>query len=145
MMKNKNLLVCVLPLLVLSISLGCASAPKGSAASESTAASLSSPKAKAVKNNERFEDWKYKGFGMALPDWVEPAIDGKIDKVAKAFSGYSAENIEIVTGRGINVDQSENKISIDSERVLIDGFWVRLNTQNQKIEEPYITVLIYEK
>ena len=67
------------------------------------------------------------------------------DKVAKAFSGYSAENIEIVTGRGINVDQSENKISIDSERVLIDGFWVRLNTQNQKIEEPYITVLIYEK
>jgi len=82
---------------------------------------------------------------MALPQWVQPAIEGKTDKVVKFFPDYSPEQIEIVTSSGINVDNSEDKIQRNSERVLIDGFWVRLNTQVNKTDEPYITVLIYEK
>lgn len=142
-MKNRNLLLCILSLLAASVLTGCTSAPAASSDSKTSQA----PKIKAEKNNDRFDDWKYKGFGMALPEWVEAAVDGKTDKVAKAFPQHSAEDIEIITASGINVDQSESKLKtqpLDCEKFL-DGFWVRLNTQNHKIEEPYITVLIYEK
>ena len=140
-MKKRNLLICVLSASVGLASLGCASAPSSNANSSTSQVSEKS----AAKNNSYYDDWKYKGFGMPLPQWVQPAIEGKKDKVVKYFPDYSPEQIEIVTSSGINVDNSEDKIERNSERVLIDGFWVRINTQVNKTKEPYITVLIYEK
>ena len=142
-MKKRNLLICVLSASVGLASLGCASAPAPSP--KATSSNSQVPAKNSTKNTDYFDDWKYKGFGMALPQWVQPAIEGKTDKVVKFFPDYTAEQIEIVTSSGINVDNSEDKIDRNSGRVLIDGFWVRINTQVNKIKEPYITVLIYEK
>lgn len=98
------------------------------------------------KNTDRFDDWKYKGFGMALPEWVESAVDGKVEKTARSF-GLNADQIQLFTGCGINVDQSEDKLKseIPEGKSLIDAFWVRINQEVKKTSEPYITVLIYEK
>lgn len=141
MMKKRNLLICAVSASLGLASLGCASAPSSNVKSSAAHGSDKS----VTKNNSTFDDWKYKGFGMALPQWVQSAIEGKTDKVVKFFPGYTADQIEIVTSSGINVDNSEDKIQRNSERGLIDGFWVRLNTQVNKTDEPYITVLIYEK
>jgi hypothetical protein len=144
MMKKRILLICVFSALIVSAYSGCASSSSAAASSKAAATSKSQARSTS-KNTDIFDDWKYKGFGMQLPQWVQPAIEGKKDKVVKYFPDYTADQIEIVTASGINVDQSENKLEKTSGRVLLDGFWVRLNTQVNKTEEPYITVLIYEK
>ncbi len=104
------------------------------------------PSYKSEKSASRFDDWKYKGFGMNLPEWVDAAVDGRIEKTAKLLN-RNPEQIEILTETGINVDQSEDKLKnqIPQDSKLIEGFWVRLNTQVNKTDEPYITILIYEK
>lgn len=145
MMKKRILIICALSALIVSAYSGCATSSSAAAPSKA-ASSASKPQAKSTsKNTDYFDDWKYKGFGMQLPQWVQPAIEGKKDKVVKYFPDYTADQIEIVTASGINVDQSENKLEKTSDRVLIDGFWVRLNTLVNKTAEPYITVLIYRK
>ncbi len=122
--------------------LGCASNSASAAEQEKKAA----PSYKSEKNNSRFDDWKYKGFGMPLPEWVEAAIDGKTDKVAKALE-KTADKLEVLTASGINVDHSEEQLKsqIPEGKELIEGFWVRINTELKKTDEPYITVLVYEK
>ncbi|WP_027728728.1 hypothetical protein [Treponema sp. C6A8] len=136
----KKYIAATLILLSLTL-LGCASTTGTTKSSEANSKSE-----KPVKNTARFDDWKYKGFGMPLPEWVEAAIDGKTEKLSKAF-GRSADQLEVLTGSGINVDHSEEQLKskIPEGKDLIEGFWVRLNTEVKKTNEPYITVLIYEK
>lgn len=141
-MKNRNLLACIWFALVSSIFLGCASAPVGDSDMQLRGVSKN-----ASSKHDDFDDWKYKGFGLPLPAWVQPAIEGKTEKVAKSFPSYTSDELEIFMASGMNVDQSESKLKsqIPQGKKLIDGFWVRLNIEEKKTSEPYITVLIYEK
>lgn len=107
---------------------------------------------KPEKNDARFDDWKYKGFGKELPEWIEAAVDGKEKEVLRKINLEGLEEIQIFTASGINVDQSEEKlknqlkeIQLPGEKKLIEAFWVRVNQNKNEVEEPYITVLIYEK
>ena len=129
-MRKEKIFLCALLSSLLFLS--CASSPAAPIAEE--------------KNTDRFDDWKYKGFGMNLPEWVENAVDGKLEKTARHF-GLDSEQIQLFTGYGINVDQSEDKLKseIPEGKKLIDAFWVRMNQEVKKTSEPYITVLVYEK
>ncbi len=142
-MIKKMKKLCTTSLILLTLFLvGCASSSNSAAENEKKSAPSYS---KSEKITARFDDWKYKGFGMSLPEWVEAAVDGKTEKVAKILNTKS-EEIIIFTGSGINVDQSEDKlkVQIPQDKKLLEAFWVRVNEEVKKLEEPYITVLIYE-
>ena len=72
-------------------------------------------------------------------------FDG-FSKIKDTFGNTKSEEIVIFTGSGINVDQSEDKLKaqIPQDKKLLEAFWVRVNEEVKKLEEPYITVLIYE-
>ena len=131
----------------------CASLPERDGTSlqsspDSNEASDSKDVKKTSKTKEagRFDDWKYKGFGMEIPEWVIPALDGKTSEVAKYFPQCDSEKIFVVLESGINVDHSEEKLKSKAlAGKLLDGFWVRVNSEVLKTGEPYITVLVFEK
>ena len=143
MMKMMKKL-CTSTVILLTLFLfGCASSSNSASNQDKkTAPAYSKPE----KNTARFDDWKYKGFGMPLPEWVEAAIDGKTEKVAKILHKDSAE-INIFSATGINIDQSEDKLKekVPQNANLIEGFWVRINQEVKEVDEPYITVLIYRR
>ena len=133
-MKKRNLLICILSASVGFASLGCASAP---APSPKATSSNSQALAKnSTKNTDYFDDWKYKGFGMALPQWVQPAIEGKTDKVVKFFPAEPAGGVAMIkamaapymgikfmpTG-GINAKNLEDYLSFD-KIICCGGSWM---------------------
>lgn len=97
----------------------------------------------------RFDDWKYRGFGNALPIWVEFAVDNQIEKIQKADEKLTSAEILIFTGRGENLDQAEDSARQTCSQglegnpkkyELYDNFWVRMADDE---EMPYISVYVY--
>ncbi len=86
------------------------------------------------KQNQKkllFEDWKYKGFGQALPVWFEAAYKGNLDEVRRKITVPENHTIEIVTAQGINSDQANKslwqKLWVKAELFeLYDSCWVLL-------------------
>lgn len=126
MIKLRKTLTFLFVILLMSIFVACASSKgitKDNPANEE----------KSLEKEVRFNDWKYKGFGYELPFWVEDAVDGKLtDRL-------------VLIERGLNSDQSENKImekenSVDKNLYeLIGSTWVK----EEKTDE-YISIRIYK-
>jgi len=57
-----------------------------------------------------FRDWKYKGFGKALPEWLEAAYKGNLTELQKKIPVPENYKIEIVKSRGINSDQANKDL-----------------------------------
>lgn len=105
----------------------------------------------------RFIDWKYKGFGKTLPDWVEFAVDDDFSALKKNISDFSDKTeIKIIKGFGINYDHAEQsaKAEIKNENpneagfVLFDNFWVKFNEEhksNLEFKMPYVSFYLFYK
>lgn len=133
----KRIVFFFLPLVFILFFAGCASNQ------------LSNTENKQTEEKLRFEDWKYKGFGYELPDWVEPAIEEKKSKVIKYQPELADSTVEIFSGRGINIDQADaaakeaaSNAMAESGQIyeLYDNYWVK---EWGEVESPYISVYIY--
>lgn len=88
----------------------------------------------------RFLDWKYKGFGQSLPQWVEFAVDENITSLKNEIPAFTEKTqIKIIKGFGINYDHADHKaLQIleennpkNSDYELFEHFWVKQNTDPQ--------------
>ncbi len=91
-----------------------------------------------------FEDWKYKGFGQKLPDWVEAAYHNKTDKIIHSDGVLNGKELLILRGEGINSDQAERNLElaesgISEEYTFFDSSWVRIDAGE------YVALAIYYK
>ena len=91
-----------------------------------------------------FEDWKYKGFGQKLPDWVEAAYHNKTDKIIHSDGELNGKELLILRGKGINSDQAERNLElaesgIPEEYTFFDSSWVRIDAGE------YVALAIYYK
>lgn len=91
-----------------------------------------------------FEDWKYKGFGQKLPDWVEAAYHNKTDKIIHSDGELNGKELLILRGKGINSDQAERNLElaesgISEEYTFFDSSWVRIDAGE------YVALAIYYK
>ena len=91
-----------------------------------------------------FEDWKYKGFGQKLPDWVEAAYHNKTDKIIHSDRELNGKELLILRGEGINSDQAERNLElaesgISEEYTFFDSSWVRIDAGE------YVALAIYYK
>lgn len=91
-----------------------------------------------------FEDWKYKGFGQKLPDWVEAAYHNKTDKIIHSDGELNGKELLILRGEGINSDQAERNLElaesgISEEYTFFDSSWVRIDAGE------YVALAIYYK
>ena len=98
------------------------------------------------QNHEKllFEDWKYKGFGQALPSWFEAAYEDSQDKIKKSEKQLSDSEIVIIRGEGINSDQSERNLDLQKKDMpegykLYDSFWAKISDGN------YVSIAILYK
>ena len=94
----------------------------------------------------RFDDWEYKGFGKSLPEWVDAAVDMNYSSLNTYFPD---KNLMIVKGIGSNTDMCESASYIDSpypeEAEFITALWVRVNSEYEKLEQPYISIRLFNK
>ena len=91
-----------------------------------------------------FEDWKYKGFGQKLPDWVEAAYHNKTDKIIHSDGELNGKELLILRSEGINSDQAERNLElaesgISEEYTFFDSSWVRIDAGE------YVALAIYYK
>lgn len=91
-----------------------------------------------------FEDWKYKGFGQKLPDWVEAAYHNKTDKIIYSDGELNGKELLILRGEGVNSDQAERNLElaesgISEEYTFFDSSWVRIDAGE------YVALAIYYK
>ncbi len=91
-----------------------------------------------------FEDWKYKGFGQKLPDWVEAAYHNKTDKIIHSDGELNGKELLILRGEGVNSDQAERNLElaesgISEEYTFFDSSWVRIDAGE------YVALAIYYK
>ena len=75
-----------------------------------------------------FDDWKYKGFGQALPVWFEAAYNDDEEKLAKALPQLAGHKLFVIRGEGVNSDQADKVLKIKEEEIpsdyiLYDSSW----------------------
>ena len=91
-----------------------------------------------------FEDWKYRGFGQKLPDWVEAAYHNKTDKIIHSIQELNGKEILILRGEGVNSDQAERNLELaesglSEEYTFFDSSWIRIEAGE------YVALAIYYK
>lgn len=91
-----------------------------------------------------FEDWKYRGFGQELPDWVEAAYHNKTDKIIDTVQELNEKEVLILRGEGVNSDQAERNLElaesgISDEYTFFDSSWIRIKAGK------YVALAIYYK
>lgn len=91
-----------------------------------------------------FEDWKYRGFGQKLPDWVEAAYHNKTDKIIHSIQELNGKEILILRGEGVNSDQAERNLELaesglSEEYIFFDSSWIRIEAGE------YVALAIYYK
>ena len=98
------------------------------------------------QNQEKllFEDWKYRGFGQKLPDWVEAAYHNKTDKIIHVIQELNGKEILILRGEGVNSDQAERNLELaesglSEEYIFFDSSWIRIEAGE------YVALAIYYK
>ena len=99
---------------------------------------------KQVQKKLLFEDWKYKGFGQKLPDWVDAAYHNKTDKILHSVLELNGKELLILRGEGVNSDQAERNLEIAESGVsedytLFDSSWVRIEAGE------YVALALYYK
>ena len=144
-MKRLNL--SMLPLFLILILSSCAS---NQVRLESDISNYNADITKKLQIN----DWKYKGFGSILPDWVEFSLKNDLDKVQSTDEILKQSTIEVFSGKGENSDQAEAAAKLAIEQAfsanpdyynsfkLYDYFWVRTT---EKVTLPYTSVYLYYK
>ena len=102
----------------------------------------------------QINDWKYKGFGSILPDWVEFSLKNDLDKVQSTDEILKQSTIEVFSGKGENSDQAEAAAKLAIEQAfsanpdyynsfkLYDYFCLRIT---EKVTLPYTSVYLYYK
>ena len=94
----------------------------------------------------RFDDWEYRGFGKALPDWAEAAVDLDYQTLQKSFPD---KNLLIIQGFGSNPDMCESdsyqKAPYPEEAEFLDALWVRINAEYKQMDKPYISIRLFSK
>lgn len=94
-----------------------------------------------------FDDWKYKGFGIDLPVWFEPAYKKDVNGVKKNLPDFTDSDL-IIGGTAINGDQADKLINSNKN---LDGYdywdscWARVNSDYEVLENPYVYLLIFKK
>lgn len=112
----------------------------------------------------RFIDWKYKGFGLELPNWIDFVFDDDLTKLRQNYDEFTDETqFIVIKDFGMNSDQAENSAKIKYEELksnneefektytLFDHFWVKLNFENQSNKEtfsdfiarPYVSLYLF--
>ena len=133
-----------LPLLIILGLSSCASAP----VAESGVLSEAQDVYKEKKQNHKkllFEDWKYKGFGQALPVWFEAAYRGDVEEVRRKITVSDNYEIKIVTAQGINSDQANKslwqKLVVKAELFeLYDSSWALFRKEKSGT---YIAIAVF--
>lgn len=98
------------------------------------------------KENQYYDDWKYKGFGQALPTWINDAVYGKSVSELKGCD-YIAKQCH-----ANNLDQAESSLKEAVKEMLneypdyyfYDSFWVKLKKPIYN-DECYVSIAIYTK
>ena len=143
-MEEMKIRFClILPLLFILSLCSCASSP---AVENGTASGVQDVHKEKKQNHKKllFEDWKYKGFGQALPDWFEAAYSANEAGIKKTEQKLSDCEIVIIRGEGINSDQAErvmdlHKADIPEDFTLFDSYWA------MKSNGTYVSIAIYTK
>ena len=112
----------------------------------------------------RFIDWKYKGFGLELPNWIDFVFDDDLTKLRQNYDEFTDETqFIVIKDFGMNSDQAEDSAKIKCEEfksnneefektyTLFDHFWVKLNFENQSNKEtfsefiarPYVSLYLF--
>lgn len=95
---------------------------------------------------QRFDDWEYKGFGKELPAWVDAAVD--LD-YAQLQQFYPGKDLLVIRGYGSNTDMCESasyQLSPYAEEAeFLDALWVRVNSEYEKMDKPYISIRVFNK
>lgn len=152
---------------ILFFLIGCSSVPSSSSSNASapdnsvknSSFSFNVP-AKVVKSVEKsIDDWKFRGFGNELPDWVVyclvPGVDGaELKKNLKEHFGIGDEyELEVFCCEGVNADHAQaatteafnQKFAGNySSVILVDDFWVRSKIENENNKVYYISIQIYK-
>ncbi len=110
--EMKKRLYLILPLLFITLLASCAT----------TSAGTSDINIEKKQSNKKllFNDWKYKGFGQALPAWFEAAYKNDLSAVKKSDINLSDSEIVILRGDGINSDQADKILKIKQEEISSD-------------------------
>lgn len=105
----------------------CASVP---ASGEGAAPAVQDSHKEKKQNRKKllFDDWKYKGFGQALPVWFEAAYNDDEEKLAKALPQLTGHKLLVIRGEGVNSDQADKVLKIKEEEIpsgyiLYDSSW----------------------
>lgn len=101
------------------------------------------------KNNQTREkllidDWKYKGFGNELPEWVIPALEEDVSEIKKIIPELSESQVIVLKAEGYNHDQAEMALAEQEKPenfTCYDSFWVRISSKVN--EKTYISISVY--
>lgn len=90
-----------------------------------------------------FDDWKYIGFGNNPEKWVYDAFNNDFKSVAEFF-GLLQNEITVFSEKGADSDQAEHRAfsKINENSNVISEFWVRVNSDYEFLEEPYIAFIV---
>ena len=99
---------------------------------------------KKKKKKLLFKDWKYKGFGQALPAWFEAAYKNAVYNVKKSDVKLSDCEIVIIRGEGVNSDQADKVLKIKQEEIspdfiLYDTCWASIGAGD------YVALAVFYK
>ena len=134
--EMKKRFYLILPLLFITLLASCAT----------TSAGTSDINIEKKQSNKKllFKDWKYKGFGQALPAWFEAAYKNDLSAVKKSDINLSDSEIVILRGDGINSDQADKILKIKQEEIspdfiLYDTCWASIGAGE------YIALAVFYK
>lgn len=92
-------------------------------------------------------DWKYRGFGAELPQWVEAAYKKDAKKLKKNIPEFTDADL-VIGGFAINGDQAEKYIEANKTLdgyIYFDSCWAKVNQEVEETELPYVYLLIFLK
>ena len=136
MEEMKNRFCLLLPLLFTLMLASCAT----------TSAGTSDINIEKKQSNKKllFKDWKYKGFGQALPAWFDAAYKNNVSGLQKTDVKLSGSEIVIIRGEGVNADQADKILKIKQEEIssdfiLYDTCWASIGAGD------YIALAVFYK
>ena len=126
----------------------CASKPNISNFEENVTSESTDKKIKKNKNS-LFEDWRYKGFGVELPAWFEPAYLKDSKTVRKVLVDFSEKDV-IIGGNAISADHAEQLIAQNKNiegYEFVDSCWAKLSKEvaGEYSQTPYVFLIVLKK
>ncbi|MCK9168819.1 MAG: hypothetical protein M0P01_00220 [Treponema sp.] len=146
--------VCIFTVVLFA---SCTTVPSVKVQSASSVQEQPAPSVKktSVPAPELFSDWEYKGFGRALPKWVELYFRGGEAAVRDAWPECAGKQVLIVSSSGKDADQADQTLRRKTaDNPVPDGYelkektWVRLQSSDIIAEyggNNYVSVCVYIK